>query len=233
MATRYLWPGYGEIKVVFNCRAKSIRGKKVNGETIITMPDFVTEGQIKQALGQILPKLARVDEVSPFANLEDIVLDHYRFKFDRNNTNYRTIDFIHHSDHAVLSLGTGIDPANIKDAKLISAAMCKIAAFRAGPLLMNRLYELGLKFGLRINGFDISHGHQRLGTCSKSGRITLSYYNFFLPSHLRDYVMCHELAHLTQLNHSKAFHELCDSYLGGQECRLAAELKKYNWPILR
>lgn len=55
----------------------------------------------------------------------------------------------------------------------------------------------------------------------------------FLPQELRDYIICHELAHLSEMNHSPRFHALLDSYLDGREAMLAARLRAYSWPVLR
>ena len=35
------------------------------------------------------------------------------------------------------------------------------------------------------------------------------------------------------MNHSAAFHALCNTYLGGREKQLEAQLKHFPWPILQ
>lgn len=64
-------------------------------------------------------------------------------------------------------------------------------------------------------------------------KISLSAITMFLPPHLRDYIVCHELAHLSEMNHSARFHEICNGYCGGREKSLQKELKAFRWPILR
>ena len=55
----------------------------------------------------------------------------------------------------------------------------------------------------------------------------------FLPTHLRDYIIYHELAHLSEMNHSPRFHALCDAYCRGNESRYIRELNSFRWPVLR
>ena len=55
----------------------------------------------------------------------------------------------------------------------------------------------------------------------------------FLPQELRDYIVLHEIAHLSEMNHSPRFHAVLDGYLGGREAILVNRLKTYSWPVLR
>ncbi len=80
-------------------------------------------------------------------------------------------------------------------------------------------------------GWDIKDSRTRLGCCSSRGIITLSPRLIFLPTHLADYIIYHELAHLSEMNHSAAFHEVCDSYCDGKEEQYRAEVKAFKFPV--
>ncbi|WP_168185202.1 M48 metallopeptidase family protein [Duncaniella dubosii] len=87
---------------------------------------------------------------------------------------------------------------------------------------------------LRVDSWEIAHGRTVLGTCyPRQRRIRLSYLNVFLPPELRDYIIRHELAHLTEPGHTAAFHTLCDRYCSGRESQLTHSLRNYHWPVDR
>lgn len=104
---------------------------------------------------------------------------------------------------------------------------------KAREILLAEAARTALAIGVGPTYWTISHGHRTLGSCHADGHISLSHILVYLEPELRQYIFYHELAHLSEMNHSKRFHEICDSYCNGQEKTLSTRLRNYAWPILR
>lgn len=83
----------------------------------------------------------------------------------------------------------------------------------------------------------------RWGSCSSRGTLSFNYRLIFAPPKVLDYVVIHELCHLTHFNHSKEFwnmvgqimpdYKVCQKWLKdhGRELTLENYLKKQGIPI--
>lgn len=89
------------------------------------------------------------------------------------------------------------------------------------------------RLGLRPQRFEIGRGKRKLGHCTPRGVIQLSRFLMLMPQPLVQYVVCHELAHLTHPDHSPAFHALLDTYLDGRHADLENQINHFSWPIVR
>jgi predicted metal-dependent hydrolase len=82
----------------------------------------------------------------------------------------------------------------------------------AVQVLPKRVQELAAKFGLRTGRVTVRDQGTRWGSCSAPGGISLNWRLVLLPAALHDYVILHELAHLTEMNHSDAYWNLLRTY---------------------
>lgn len=112
----------------------------------------------------------------------------------------------------------------------INKIMLRMAAKAVTEFVVPFAKKLAQQTGCRPSAWVVKHKKRSLGTCDGKGCITLSPKLIFLPPHLRAFVILHELAHLSEMNHSAAFHRICDAYCGGHEKELDAALKSFPFP---
>lgn len=63
-------------------------------------------------------------------------------------------------------------------------------------------------YGFSYNRVSIRNTKTCWGSCTSLGNLNFSYKLLFLPAHLQDYIIVHELCHLAELNHGPRFWEL-------------------------
>lgn len=77
------------------------------------------------------------------------------------------------------------------------------------------------KLDRELKSFCVRDMKSRWGSCSKDGRMTLSWRLVFAPTEAIDYVISHEIAHLVHDNHGPKFWKLCEElstdYATGKE----------------
>ena len=76
---------------------------------------------------------------------------------------------------------------------------------KAKEYLPYRLEYFAKLYGYKYDKCRLSHANTRWGSCSSNKTISLNIGLMQVPEPLRDYVIIHELAHLNQMDHSKAF----------------------------
>jgi predicted metal-dependent hydrolase len=79
---------------------------------------------------------------------------------------------------------------------------------QARRLVAERIAHLNHAYGYTVGKVAIRKQKSRWGSCSKLGNLNFNVRLVFLPEHLVDYVIVHELCHLGEFNHSKAFWNL-------------------------
>ena len=115
----------------------------------------------------------------------------------------------------------------------ISNRISEAMGYVANKELLPYARQVAEALGLHPAGFEIGRGMRKLGHCTAKKVIQLSRNLMFLPEPLVRYVICHELAHITHMNHSPQFHALCNQYTGGHEKELEKQLRQFHFPILK
>ena len=74
-----------------------------------------------------------------------------------------------------------------------------------------RLEVFAAKLGVPTPPLTLSNAQSRWGSCNSRGEVRLSWRLLQAPPHIINYVICHELAHLKQMNHSAKFYAVVES----------------------
>lgn len=90
-----------------------------------------------------------------------------------------------------------------------AAVIARLRALAAAELPA-RCRELAGSAGIQIGRVSVRDQRSRWGACSSRGTITLNWRLVQVPPAVRDYIIWHELAHITVPNHSRRFWRLVD-----------------------
>lgn len=79
----------------------------------------------------------------------------------------------------------------------------------ARRLLGERARAKAALIGARVAAVTVRDTRSRWGSCSASGRLSFCWRLILAPEPVLDYVVAHEVAHLSEMNHSDRFWALC------------------------
>jgi predicted metal-dependent hydrolase len=68
-----------------------------------------------------------------------------------------------------------------------------------------RTWELAAQTRMNVTKVSVRDQRSRWGSCTAGGSISLNWRLILTPDPVRDYIICHELMHLREMNHSPRF----------------------------
>ena len=92
------------------------------------------------------------------------------------------------------------------------ASLVQLLRRFAKDALTCRVAYQAKRFGLSYRAISIRNQTSRWGSCSARRCISLNWRLILLRPELQDYIILHELAHLTEMNHGEGFWTLLDHY---------------------
>ncbi|RKW25226.1 M48 family peptidase [Candidatus Gracilibacteria bacterium] len=101
---------------------------------------------------------------------------------------------------------------NLEKSEDIKKELIKFYKKEAKKYISERILEICKKLKIDFNFLKITSARSRWGSCNSKKNISFSFRLILTPKKSIDYVIVHELAHLSEMNHSKAFWDLVQNY---------------------
>jgi predicted metal-dependent hydrolase len=228
-----------DIQYKSSAKAKNIRiTVKGRGEVTVTVPKGISSKQaeafVQKNMNWIEAKVAEANEK------KGDKISEYGFgtEFKTKLTKIRVIEtdglnaFLkQHKDFLGIFIPEETDLSKPEWQELIKNQIEAQLRREAKYYLLKRTRELASQKDIAIGKVSVRSSKSRWGSCSHKNDISLSIYLMTLPDELIDYVICHELAHVKEKNHSKAFWNHLELLLPGAG-KLDKEMKKYTTSVL-
>ncbi len=126
----------------------------------------------------------------------------------------------YHVDHKMQTITRWYDLLNLENRKQRYTTYAK-------HMLTRRLDQLSHKHALPYERCFIRDQKTKWWTCSSKRHIGLNRRLVKMPMFISDYIICHELAHLKHMNHSRDFWDFCTE-LFPETMKARAWLKKWG-----
>jgi len=114
-------------------------------------------------------------------------------------------------EHNPRSKAAGYEPGVLQlampnqDQKLIARKVIQWYQKQAMTDFTRRLEIFSSKLGVKFTSLSLSNAASRWGSCNSKKEIRLNWRLLQAPPHIINYVVCHELAHIKEMNHSAKF----------------------------
>lgn len=228
-----------EIEYKNSSKAKQIRiTVKGHGEVTVTVPNGISAKQaekfVQKNMTWIESKVAEAKEKKG----EKISEYGFGTEFKTKLTSIRVIEtdsrqaFLkQHKDFLGIYIPEETDLSKPEWQELIKKQIEEQLRREAKYYLIKRTHELAKEKGIDIGKVSVRSTKSRWGSCSHKNDISLSIYLMTLPDELIDYVICHELAHVKEKNHSKTFWAHLEQILPGAK-KLDKQMKKYTTSVI-
>ncbi len=224
-------PDFGTITIQQRASARHIIYRTRLGQVIITIPPRLSINTVRSHINQDREKIKKlIEKKRRPLQIGDILVTH-SFTIHIVPCQDSKIRFSFHEHLLTISCPADIPPTDPLLQQSLKKGICHFLRQAASTFLPQKIELLSKQVNAPYSSVSISHGRQRLGKCDIRRNITLSYYLMLLPDRLIDYVIYHELAHISEMNHSERFHQICNRYCNGQEKILKKELKQFPFPF--
>jgi len=204
-----LWPP--NYKIRFHRKAKRVKLKVSYADGLeITLPPFFNKNTISSILeenkdwiiGQLF-KLKPINNDPPQHIIFHLTNEIWKINYELSTTHSKIVEL---GPHEIMLQG------NIHNHLQCKKVLITWIKKKSAVLLTDRLKMLSEITTISYKKLSIRQQKYRWGSCSSEQNINLNFKLIFLPQHLTDHVIIHELCHIKYLNHSRKFWSLVEKY---------------------
>ena len=231
------------VKIIIYTRRGMTRANArwINGTLEMHFPEGVSEQHVRVTLEQMRAGIRRLRarseaKIVTYHNGQVITCFHHTVTLGYHTYRQKLISYGCDDETTgalFVRIPQGSEFSSPSVMKMVSACLKELMRQRAEKHIIPLAKAVADEKGLNPRAFVIGSGMRKLGHCTRQGVIQLSYNLMFYPEELIKYVICHELAHLIEFNHSPRFHAECNRLCSGQEALLEKSLKSFPLPILK
>lgn len=188
---------------IIDCNIQYGKGKKLTinidqvGFITVKAPNNISEEAIANAIKKnsktILDQLDKINNIKEIPNIKSNDIEG---KFFYLGKEYLLNQLI---------LTDGLNQEELElDLKKFYINSCK-------KIVKERIKIYEKQLGVKPKAFDIVESRTKWGTCNSDRELTFNYKLAMAPIEVIDYVIVHELCHLTHMNHDRSFWRLVGS----------------------
>jgi predicted metal-dependent hydrolase len=218
-----------EYQLKRSTRRKTLAIKVHNQHVTVYAPHYIKKTLINEWITdkaewvtvQLHKQAKRID------SLQYPLQSHQIFIFDTPRTLHFSIacksSVVEHSNSIVLTLSSRVKKRNSGYSKLLIEHL---------SYLLENYIEMQVKHYCKLMALPLPHQikiriyKRRWGSCNSKRELTFNLLLVGAPKYVIDYVIVHELAHLTYLNHSRAFWAQVERFF--PQYKKATQWLKYN-----
>lgn len=221
---------FGVIYIKRNQRAKNFIARRKSDFIELTTPVYVPLAEIIKTFEQIKPRLRGLRAKPSFLLTPDTTLTTLSFRLKIEQRNIRNYHAVLKDQVLHITCPENVDFENVSLQNTLKNTIESVMRAEAKRIFPLKISKLASMYNFYYKGVSINKSKTRWGSCSSQKKINLSYFCLFLPEHLIDFVILHELCHTIEMNHGSNFWRLLDSVTAGCAKSLTNELKTITTP---
>ena len=224
----------GTVIITKNSRAKKVIARRKQDQVLLTVPSRLTKEEILAHFKDLKPRILQLPiRQKVFVTKESIIKTlTYDVHIKHESIYEDKLDITLKDKIAIISVPSQYKMEQDYIQSGIKELIIHYLRIEAKRVLPHRVMTFAKKWNLPVSDIKINSSKLRWGSCTYKKSLNLSLFLMLVPERIIDYVILHELAHITHLNHSPKFWQLLDIYCNGEAQALNKESTNYGTDFL-